>query len=249
MFASAGCSSSPACSPFDPDPELGVSTLGCGEDVVPAPLATSSNPGGGSNSALDADAAYAIASAPYGRPKRAKLSRLEISLSWSGVGPPFGYVNSVFMSVCDNGDEMECKLIIDGDVRPSAPLRFCPDRVRESRLNIEPEPDCDGWWRRMRLRRWSPWTDTIDGPDPSRVCPLLLRGSGEAAGETCAGGAVETREARGLKMDANMDRRRPDCSVEVRVCVGGGEVGEVEMGAAAGGSFRTIASYGGASSV
>ena len=121
-----------------------MSRPGCDEDDGPAPLVTSSNPGGGSSSALDADAANAIASAPYGFPNRAKLSLLEMSFSWSGVGPPFGYVNSVLTSVCVNGDDIECKLIMDGDERPSTPLRFWPDRVRDNKLNMEPDPECEG---------------------------------------------------------------------------------------------------------
>ncbi len=108
--------------------------------------AISSNPGGGSKSILELDAAYAMASAPYGLPNRAKLSRLEMNRTWSAVGPFFGYVNSVLTSVCVSGWEIECKLINDGDVSASAPLmlRFPFERVRESRLNIEPEPECEG---------------------------------------------------------------------------------------------------------
>ena len=112
----------------------------------------------------------------------------------------------------------------------------------------------------MRLRRGSrsdACTDIIEGPEPSRVWPLLLLGSGEtAAGGAAGGGEVAPRELRGLNSDANIDRRRfvlvPDCSVDVRPCVGdgvvpdGGDAGEAEMGA--GSSFRITVSYAGASS-
>ena len=212
--------------PSSPSPgTLGLSLSGDGDGDDPAPLgpATSSKPGGGSKSILDDDAAYAIASGPYGIPKRTMFSRLAMSRSCSGVGPPLGYVSSVFTSVCVSGAEIECRLISDGDVRPSVPLMFPFDRVRESRLNIEFEPECDGWCRIMRLRRWSgAGTDMMDGPEPSRVCPLLLRGSGEAAGGRGGGELVAVadgpRECRGLKIDANTERRRvePDCSVDVR---------------------------------
>lgn len=70
------------------DPELGDSRPSCSR--IPLPLATSSNPGGGSKSILELDAANAMASAPYGLPNRAKLSRLDMSRTWSGVGPFFG---------------------------------------------------------------------------------------------------------------------------------------------------------------
>ena len=130
-----------------------------------------------------------------------------MNLIWSAVGPFLGYVNSVFTNVCVRGEEMDCKLIIDGDVRASAPDSFWFDLVRESRLNIDPEPDCEAWWRMTRLRRASRSEAGMDTFESSRVCPVLLAGSGEVAvrGGT---GDVTSREGRGLKMEANIDRRR-----------------------------------------
>jgi len=72
--------------------------------------------GGGSKSCRDVDAAYAIASAPYGIPKRANASREEISLSCSGVGPAFGYVNSVRVRVWVSGADMELSEMEEGEV-------------------------------------------------------------------------------------------------------------------------------------
>lgn len=56
---------------------------------VSEPVASNSG-GGGSKSCRDADAANAMASAPYGFPNRANVSLDEMSLSWSGVGPALG---------------------------------------------------------------------------------------------------------------------------------------------------------------
>ncbi|EIN14484.1 hypothetical protein PUNSTDRAFT_41683 [Punctularia strigosozonata HHB-11173 SS5] len=53
-------------------------------------LVTLSKSGGGTRSALDVDAANAMASAPYGTPNRPSDSLLEMSLIWSGVGPDLG---------------------------------------------------------------------------------------------------------------------------------------------------------------
>ena len=166
---------------------------------------------------LELDAANAIASAPYGRPNRAKLSRLEISRTWSGVGPFFGYVNSVLTSVWVSGFDMECKLIIDGDVSASAPLmlRLPFERVRESRLNMDPDPECEGWWRKMRLLRGSRSDDT-DGRGSSCEWPVLLLGSGDEGWGTRGIGGEEvvvgspSRELRGLNIDAKTDRRRTE---------------------------------------
>ena len=120
--------------------------------------------------------------------------------------------------MCDSGWEIECKLIIDDDVSASAPpmLRLPFERVRDSRLNIEPEPECEGWWRKMRLLRGSR-SDDIDGREPSREWPVLLLGSGDAGwgtggiGGADAGGAgAPRRELRGLNIDAKTDRRRTE---------------------------------------
>ena len=72
----------PSASPVGDDPE------GPADDDDPP--VTSSKPGGGARSTFDCDAAYAIASAPYGTPNLAKVSLDEINLSCSGVGPDFG---------------------------------------------------------------------------------------------------------------------------------------------------------------
>ena len=109
--------------------------------------------------------------------------------------------------MCVSGDEIECRLIMDGDESASA-ARFPFERVRESRLNIEPEPECEGRWFRTRLRRGS---DETEGCEPSRVWPVLLRGSGDeawGAGAVDAGAAEPRRELRGLNIDAKTDRRR-----------------------------------------
>ena len=83
-----------------------------------------------------------------------------------------GYVSSVLTSVCASGAEIECRLIIDGDVRCSAPLppapppRFPFERVRESRLSMDADPpECEGWCRRMRLRR----SEVKDGRESLRA--------------------------------------------------------------------------------
>ena len=137
-----------------------------------------------------------------------------MSRSWSGVGPPFGYANSVLTSVCVSGDEIECSEIIDGDERwcsapppPAAPLRFPFERERESRESIEPDPpECDGWCRMTRLRR----SDASDGREETWLRAVLVRGigSGDAAAGSEGAVAEGPRECRGLKMDAKTDLRR-----------------------------------------
>ena len=126
--------------------------------------------------------------------------------SWSGVGPFLGYVNSVLTSVCVSGDEIECRLIIDGDESASA-ARFPFERVRESRESIEPDPpECDGWCRMTRLRR----SDASDGREETWLRAVLVRGigSGDAAAGSEGAVAEGPRECRGLKMDAKTDLRR-----------------------------------------
>lgn len=59
-----------------------------GKRWLSEPLGASKS-GGGCKSCLEADA-YAIASAPYGRPNRANDSLEEIIFTCSGVGPDFG---------------------------------------------------------------------------------------------------------------------------------------------------------------
>lgn len=180
---------------------LGDSTSGCDSDGP----ATSAKSGGG-KSTLEADAAYAMASGPYGTPKRAKDSRDEMSRSCSGVGPDFGYVNSVRTSVCVSGDEMEFSEITEGEFR-FAPRLFV-ERVRDTvrnaddeKLNTDPDPEWDG---RCALPRpsFNVLTDAIDGPESSLACRLRSR-DGRVGAEDVVG-----RTVRGLKMFWNIDRRR-----------------------------------------
>jgi hypothetical protein len=52
--------------------------------------AASKSGGGGSRSCREAEAANAMASAPYGTPKRTSASGDDINLNCSGVGPVLG---------------------------------------------------------------------------------------------------------------------------------------------------------------
>jgi hypothetical protein len=81
---------------------------------------------GGGSSCRDVEAANAIASAPYGMPKRANDSRDEMIASCSGVGPDFGYVNSVRTSVCGSGAEIACSESEDVEVSPAGGERGRP---------------------------------------------------------------------------------------------------------------------------
>lgn len=82
------------------------------------------------------DDAYAIASAPYGIPKRTNWSREDMNLSWSGVGPAFGYVNSVRTTVCVSGADIAFTEMVDCESKSGVPR----ERVRR-RLKSEPDPD------------------------------------------------------------------------------------------------------------
>lgn len=155
---------------------LGTSTLGR------MLLSTASKSGGGiDKSCLDAEAANATASGPYGRPNLPNVSLDEINLTWSGVGPERGYVNSVRIAVCVNGAEMELSEINDGEVSglPWLSLLVVLDIVRDIVRNAErliPEALelLDRCPRRGRPPLGVPCDSTEvrvtrDGPDPSRL--------------------------------------------------------------------------------
>jgi hypothetical protein len=128
--------------------EMALSDL-TSETTAPLP-ASDSKSGGGSNSCLDVDAAYAIASAPYGIPNLAKFSLDEISFSCSGVGPAFGYVNSVRTAVWVSGADIEFREIVEDEAGCWAEeAMVCVERWREMVRKGErprPEPDWEGRW-------------------------------------------------------------------------------------------------------
>lgn len=84
---------------FDDDDVDSPANGSCSCDVE---AAVSKSGGGCIRSSRDEDA-KAIASAPYGTPKRAKASLEEMTFSCSAVRPVFGYVNSVRVTVCVKG--------------------------------------------------------------------------------------------------------------------------------------------------
>lgn len=125
--------------------------------------ATSSKSGGGSRSCLDALAAKAIASRPYGMPNLAKDSLDDISFNCSGVGPDLGYVNSVRVRVCVRGAEMELREIMEGEVRLFE-CRVFVDFLRDKRKleMTEPEPESVGRCVDMRDRDGPmPWSSVL----------------------------------------------------------------------------------------
>lgn len=130
----------------DSAPVSGAEKLVCanGDEIAGSPstpvAAAESSPsnagGGGSSSSRDVAAACAIASAPYGTPKRPRLSRDEMKRICSGVGPSLGYRNSVRTSVWGRGAEMEFREMTDGDVR----FAFEPERcTSEARVWLDGE--------------------------------------------------------------------------------------------------------------
>ena len=95
--------------------------------------AAASKSGGGSCKSCLEDDANAIASGPYGTANLANESRDEMTFSCSGVGPAFGYVNSVRLRVCVRGAEMELREIMEGEFRRLEARVFverCRERVR-----------------------------------------------------------------------------------------------------------------------
>ena len=107
--------------------------------------AEASKSGGGQSKSCLEDDANAIASAPYGTANLANESRDEMTLSCSGVGPAFGYVNSVRLRVCVRGAEMELREMVEGEFRRLEATVFverCRERVRnmdEARWELDPE--------------------------------------------------------------------------------------------------------------